>query len=233
MDKLGTNMQLSAPVKGLIFDWDGTLLDSLATIVDSIADVVIELGHSGLEKQYIQAGIGLGEKEICSYLFGKDTDIDPVLFWKTFRRIYANHEIKLFMGVVNNIRSLHEAGFKLAIATNKFSGEFLPEFENSGLKDYFSTWISADQSQAKPEPDMLITVSQRLQVPLSELIMVGDTIHDAGAANSAGALMYGLEWGVANRQQLLPVSQAVFTDLGALVTSVIKEFAAPVAEDIR
>ena len=201
--------------EGLIFDWDGTLFDSVATIVKSVQLACEELGAKGLSDQYVRAGIGLGEKEVCDYLFGRG-NIPVAEFWVTYRRIYADFPIQLFPEVEKSLKYLVDQGFVLAVATNKRSSEFERELKQSGLADCFSAHICADQSRAKPAPDMLIQVSRQLGRVPEMFFMVGDTTHDAHAAQAAGCGMLGLDWGVASREDLLPVSDAVFSSLNEL-----------------
>ena len=205
--------------EGLIFDWDGTLFNSVGTIIKSVQLACQELGAPELSDEYVRAGIGLGEKDVCDYLFGKG-NVGVVDFWTTYRRIYADFPIQLFPQVQLSLEKLVAQGFVLAVATNKRSSEFERELKKSGLAGCFSAWICADQSRSKPAPDMLIEVARQLGRIPEQFYMVGDTVHDAHAAQSAGCVMLGLDWGVASREELSPVSEVVFSDMQALVDHV-------------
>ena len=206
----------------IIFDWDGTLFDSVSTIVRSVQLACEQLGMPVPETEYVRKGIGLGEAEVCHYLFGKD--VVPVNdFWTTYRSIYADFPIVLFDHVENALNKLKQSGFKLAVATNKCAKEFERELNLSGMAPYFSTWICADQSVAKPNPAMLLEVAKRLDCVPEQIFMVGDTTHDAHAAQAAGASMFALTWGVCDRVDLEPCSTEVFDDIHQLTSFLMME----------
>lgn len=213
------------PKEVIVFDWDGTLFDSVSTIVRSVQLACDRLGMDVPEAEFVRKGIGLGESEVCQYLFGdKAVSVDE--FWLIYRQIYADFPIVLFDQIEPALSQLKSQGYLLAVATNKCAKEFERELSLSGMGQYFSTWICADQSRAKPDPAMLIEVAKRLQCVPEQMIMVGDTTHDAHAAQSAGADMFGLTWGVCDRAALEPCSTQVFDDMGQLLGFLLTEKAA-------
>lgn len=206
----------------IIFDWDGTLFDSVSTIVRSVQIACEHLGMDVPDAEYVRKGIGLGETEVCRYLFG-DSGVSVELFWTTYRQIYANFPIVLFDHVEQALAQLKQAGYRLAVATNKCARESERELKSSAMSGYFETWICADQSRAKPDPAMLLEVAKRLDCVPEQMVMVGDTTHDAHAAHSAGADMLGLTWGVCARIDLESCASRVFDNIGQLSAFLLAE----------
>ncbi len=216
----------SVPVKGLIFDWDGTLIDTESVICQSVQQACESLGYPVVDQGRIRAGVGLGPEKVYQHLFHGVDNIDYDLFRKTYRSFYLQNKVTLYPKVYESLMNLHQHGFKLAIATNKRTVTFEPEFENSKLSEFISFWACADMaiSKPKPEPDMLLCAADAINLSLDEIIMVGDTVYDAAAAQTAGCRMYGLLWGAGSREELLPVSHALFDDITTLEASVINDY---------
>ena len=209
--------------KGLIFDWDGTLFNSIETIIESVQIALKQLKLPEVDRLTIKNGIGLGEEEICHYLFGTESDVTPEMFWVTYRKAYNQISTQMYDHVLEALSILKQKGFQLAIATNKRSFVFEKEFRGQPIEQLISHYICADMSKSKPEPDMLMAMCKQMDLLPEEVWMVGDTVHDAHAAERAGCGMLGLLWGVGRSVDLDPVCDEVFDTLGDLATYALNQ----------
>jgi phosphoglycolate phosphatase len=172
----------------LIFDWDGTLLDSAGVIVDCIQQASADLGWTVPSREAASHIIGLGLKEAVLELFPARPETDIPLLVERYRYHYLaqDHEIPLFEGARELIRELHERGFILAVATGKARRGLARAFEHSGLEPYFQASRTADETFSKPHPAMINELLDELMVPKERAVMIGDTSHDLEMARNAG-----------------------------------------------
>lgn len=173
----------------LVFDWDGTLMDSVATIVACTQAVLREMKVEGVPEPTIRGTIGLGVRETIEILIPGCTDelFDQVLevyrhlWWSTYR-----DRPVLFPGVEEMLRALSEEGYLLAVATGKSRRGLDHALEQTGLRDLFHSTRTADEAFSKPHPRMLLDILDDLGVRPGEAVMIGDTTFDLEMARSAG-----------------------------------------------
>jgi len=172
----------------LIFDWDGTLLDSAGVIVACIQQASADLGWAVPSREAASHIIGLGLKEAVQALFPDKPESDYPLLVERYRYHYLaqDHEIPLFEGARELIRELHDRGFTLAVATGKARRGLARAFEHSGLEPYFHASRTADETFSKPHPAMIHELLDELMVPPGRALMIGDTSHDLEMARNAG-----------------------------------------------
>jgi phosphoglycolate phosphatase len=172
----------------LIFDWDGTLMDSAATIVACIQQASADLGWPVPSREAASHIIGLGLKEAVEALFpGMPADEHPKLVERyRFHYLGQDHEIQLFEGARELIQELHGRGFLLAVATGKARRGLDRAFGHSGLEPYFHASRTADETFSKPHPAMIEELLAELMVPPERALMIGDTSHDLDMARNAG-----------------------------------------------
>ncbi len=191
--------------KLLIFDWDGTLMDSAAAIVDSLQWACRDLGvrvPTEAEARYI---IGLGLDDAMQTLL---PELDPGAYPSLVDR-YRHHFLLrdagtgLFPGTADAVRKLHGAGHLLAIATGKSRRGLDRALEATGLAAYFHRTRCADEGYSKPNPGMLRCLLEDLSVEAREALMIGDTTHDMDMARAAGVDALAVSYGAHARQSLL------------------------------
>ena len=177
------------PYEVLVFDWDGTVIDSIGTIVDCALDTFRELGLHGVEETAIRHTIGLGLKETLDALL-PEADLDTA---RRVREVYYQHwkerhyhRPQAFDGAADTLESLRSAGYRLAVATGKSRRGLELDFERTGLKPLFETTRTADETACKPDPTMLLEILDQLAVPPEQTLMVGDTTYDLRLARNAG-----------------------------------------------
>jgi len=189
----------------IIFDWDGTLMDSAGTIVDCIQAACAELGLAIPSREAASHIIGLGLQDALSQLLPDlPTEHYPRLV-EAYRRHYLaqDAEIPLFPGAAELIADLHDRGHLLAVATGKARRGLDRAFRHSGLGAYFHASRTADETFSKPHPAMIGELLDELKVPAERALMVGDTSHDLLMARNAGVAALAAGYGAHPAASLL------------------------------
>ncbi|MGW4213082.1 HAD family hydrolase [Lentzea sp. NPDC004789] len=214
----------------VIFDLDGTLVDTPRGIVTTFAAVFAQLDLPTVDSSSIRATIGLPLPAAFAKVLGTAQD-EPVvarcveLYQPTFRRIVLPVATQLvFPGVFDGLRTLREDGFLLAVATSKFIVNAEALLVAAGLREEFSVVVGADQvAKPKPDPESGFVVLQRLGVSPANAIMVGDTTHDVLMAHGAGMSSIGVTYGVHSVDQLLTAGPTWLVDSFAGVVATVRE----------
>lgn len=184
--------------KLLIFDWDGTIIDSTGRIVSSIRAAARDLELPLPTEEASRDIIGLGLPEALRILFPASGDevIEPMT------RQYAHYYLgvdetptALFPGVQHTLESLHRKGYRLAVATGKSRRGLEHVLAETGLGWLFELSRCADETTSKPDPHMLHEILEQTGVERHEALMIGDTEYDLEMGSRAGidtvAVSYG------------------------------------------
>lgn len=171
----------------IVFDWDGTVMDSTAVISGSIQAACRDLGLDVPDDETARHVIGLGLEQALRYAVpGLPVAMYPDLVARYRHHFLAKDEnIPLFEGARETIAELHDAGYRLGVATGKSSAGLSRAMESSGMKGYFHATRTADQTLSKPDPAMLFELMEELEVSAGRTLMVGDTTHDVQMAQNA------------------------------------------------
>jgi phosphoglycolate phosphatase len=196
----------------IVFDWDGTLMDSTATIVKCIQSAAKDLGLPAPSDAAAAHVIGLGLSEAMQAAM---PDIDPALYPRMTERyryhfLTKDHELVLFQGVRAMLDELSQLGYFLAVATGKSRVGLNRALNAAGLLATFDATRCADETFSKPHPAMLQELTRELGQDMRRTVMIGDTTHDLLMANSAGAAGIAVEYG-AHPVQQLQACRPVFT----------------------
>jgi phosphoglycolate phosphatase len=188
----------------IVFDWDGTLMDSTATIVKSIQAAARDIGVSVPSDMAAAQVIGLGLGEAMQAVL---PNIDPALYPRMVERyryhyLTKNHELVLFDGVRSMLEALSQEGYFLAVATGKSRVGLNRALDAAGLLSVFDATRCADETFSKPHPAMLQELTRELGQDMRRTVMIGDTTHDLMMANNAGATAIAVEYGAHPVQQL-------------------------------
>ena len=181
----------------LVFDWDGTLLDSTAAIVDAIQAACRDLGQPEPPDENARQVIGLGLAEALRHSVpGLHEDQFPQMVDRyRYHYLSRDHELRLFDGIGELISRLHASGFLLAVATGKSRRGLDRSLSQSGLRAYFSASRCADECFSKPHPQMLEELMAEFVVPPERTLMIGDTTHDLQMAINAGVAGLAVDYG--------------------------------------
>jgi phosphoglycolate phosphatase len=189
----------------IVFDWDGTLMDSAAAIVASLQGACRDLDFPVPGDEQARYIIGLGLHDALSYIL-------PGLDASQHSRVadrYRHHFLALdrgttlFPGIPEVVASLHDAGYQLAIATGKSRRGLTRALDATGLVSYFHASRCADEGHTKPHPGMLQAVMHELGAESDRTLMVGDTTHDLQMARAAGVAALGVAYGAHAHDALL------------------------------
>ncbi len=189
----------------LIFDWDGTLLDSIAAIVDCTQATLQELGQASVSEAAIREAIGLGIRETVECFA---PGCDDELFYRiveAYRRHWLAtycHRPALIPQARQVLERLVEEGYFLALATAKSRDGLRRDLDRTGLAKLFVTTRTVDEAPGKPHPQMVLDILRELGVLPGEALLVGDTAHDLLMARNAGVGALGVCSGSHEREKL-------------------------------
>jgi len=192
----------------LVFDWDGTLIDSARTIVACIQAACRELGLTVPDEARASHVIGLGLKDALSYAIpGLPADYYGRVV-ESYRRHFLarDAEIPLFPGAQAMLAGLKARGHTLAIATGKSRAGLTRALNNTGLRPLFAASRCADECASKPAPDMLLELMEELGTDAVNTLMIGDTVHDLQMAAHAGVQAIALSHGAHPRSDLVALA---------------------------
>ena len=190
----------------LIFDWDGTLMDSAGYIVHALQSACADLDLAVPSDRDSRQIIGLGLIEALRALQpGLPAERYPELT-ERYRHHYLgrDHLIPLFAGVAEGIADLAERGFTLAVATGKSRVGLARALEASGLARHFAATRCADQTHSKPHPAMVLELLDELIVDPARALVIGDTSHDMLMAANAEVDRLAVSYGAHEPHDLEP-----------------------------
>lgn len=198
----------------IVFDWDGTLLDSASAIVEAIQSACRDLGIPEPSDARARHVIGLGLTDAMRHAVPELAPDDYGRMVERYRHHYLSrdHELRLFAGVEDMLGQLAEAGFLLAVATGKSRLGLDRALRTSGLGPRFVASRCADECFSKPHPQMLEELMDELAVSPERTIMIGDTTHDLQMARNAGVDSIGVAYGAHPRAALEELTPRVIAN---------------------
>ncbi len=190
-------------VKAVLFDLDGTLVDSLPEIYQGVSKAVSSMGYKVPSEAAVGAMIGRGMgvlvDRLCNHL---EIDVTSETRQTLFSRLLDAWEeaggryVTFYPGVVDAIVALRAQGVKTALVTNKLRSLTVEFIESRGIAHLFDAVVAGDDCpKNKPAPDMLLRAMDILKVDASQAIMVGDSRNDALAGRAAGVTVALVETG--------------------------------------
>ncbi|WP_027469057.1 HAD-IA family hydrolase [Deefgea rivuli] len=198
----------------LVFDWDGTLMDSTGMIARSIQRAFADVGLPEPSDTAARFVIGYGLNEAMQYLA-------PDLSAEHIRQVVdayrghflaKDHELQLYAGVEECLPRLRNAGFRLAVATGKSRAGLDRVLAATGLAALFEVTRTADEAFSKPHPAMLEYILESADVSQSRAVMIGDTTHDLQLAINAGTPSLAMSYGAHPLKDLLPLNPLAHFD---------------------
>ena len=198
----------------IVFDWDGTLIDSAAAIVDCIQSACRDLGLRVPDEERAAHVIGLGLADALSYAVPglPESEYGRVAERYRYHFLLRDPQIPLFDGTQEMLAELHARGHLLAIATGKSSKGLNRALETTGVGRFFASSRCADQCASKPAPDMLHELIGELAVPAASTLMIGDTVHDLQMAANAGVAAVAVTHGAHPRDKLAALDPVACVD---------------------
>lgn len=189
----------------LVFDWDGTLMDSAGHIVAAVQAAAADIGASVPPEEGVRHVIGLGLREAIAAAMPELGNDDYVRFVAAYRQRFwqeSLHGQMLFPGAREVLLELKAAGYLLAVATGKGRSGLKRVLEEEMLHQVFDVTRCAEEIISKPDPRMLKEILDELDLDSSDALMIGDTSYDLEMASRAGMGRLGVSYG-AHREELL------------------------------
>lgn len=183
----------------LVFDWDGTLMDSEARIVACLQSAIAVTGAEPRPPARLSHVIGLGLGEAIRSLYPDQGPGFVEAFAEAYRERFLaldHSPSELFDGAVETLELLRERGYRLAIATGKARRGLDRVLGKLGLSAYFDATRCADETRSKPDPRMLHELMSELALPPERTLMIGDTEYDMQMAVNAGVAALAVSYGV-------------------------------------
>jgi phosphoglycolate phosphatase len=189
----------------IVFDWDGTLLDSAAAIVHAIQSACVDIGATVPDAPTARSVIGLG---LVVALARAVPDLPASRHQELAGRyryhyLARDHELVLFDGVSELLTTLQSRGHTLAVATGKSRAGLDRALGHTGIGRFFAATRCADESVSKPAPDMVLELMDELAFDPSRTLVVGDTTHDLLMARHAGCASVAVTYGAHPLAELL------------------------------
>ena len=198
----------------IVFDWDGTLMDSTAAIVNAIQASAADLKLPIPDRKTASFVIGLGLREAMETVM---PDLDSSYYPRIvdrYRHHYLNQDsqLSLFDGVREMLDDLSQRGYTLAVATGKSRMGLNRVLDASRLKHMFQATRCADETHSKPHPAMLQELTSELGHDMNRTVMIGDTTHDLQMALNAGASGIAVQYGAHPEDFLLALKPLYSAD---------------------
>ena len=196
----------------VLFDLDGTLVDSLDDLTDAVNHMLAGFGRQHLEPAQVRQLVGKGARNLVQRALATDSSEEISRGLATFTEFNALHiadKSRLYPGARELLQQLAADGIRMAVISNKqevLSRQILKEL---AIDDFFDSIAGGDTfPEMKPSPLPLRSVIEGFGCKTAEVVMVGDSINDIQAGNQAGITTIGCTWGYGNRDEL---REAIFT----------------------
>ncbi len=192
--------------KLLVFDWDGTLMDSETRIVNCLRAAIHDAGLPERDNEQLKNVIGLGLREALHALFPDGDEASLQKLVDGYRHHFLHEDqtpSELFDGVHEMLLALNDTGYFLAIATGKGRVGLEHALQQSGVRELFHATRCADETRSKPHPQMLDELIDYFGVEPEHAVMIGDTEYDLLMASNAGTHSVAVSYGVHSRDRLL------------------------------
>jgi phosphoglycolate phosphatase len=190
----------------LVFDWDGTLFDSIHWIVECLQFAATECGLPVPSDRSARSVIGLSLERAFQALFphASADEIEPMM--AAYHQHYDSKIMgpdDLFDGVADMIAELRACGYQLAVATGKTRLGLDHALHATGAVDWFHATRCAGETASKPDPLMLLQIMRQLGSSSHRTLLIGDSVHDLQMAKNVGIESVAVYCGADGRDELL------------------------------
>ena len=189
----------------IVFDWDGTLMDSAAKIVACMQSAASDEGVSPPEQEEVEEIIGLGLPQALERLFPGESAVLRDAIQSKYSFHYAENNkthTPFFPGVEEGLAELARMGYTLAVATGKSRKGLNRVFNSTDVGQFFRGSRCADETASKPDPLMLNELMEEFVCVPERVLMVGDTEYDMEMAKNAGVGLAAVSYGVHHVERL-------------------------------
>lgn len=179
----------------VVFDWDGTVADSVAQVVQAIRKTAESLGLTPPSAETIRPLVGLGLGEMLQQFVPDFPAERHAEFLDTYRRHYFGNRQRVdipFAGIPELLQALRAQGRRLAVATGKSRAGLDRVLAGGELGAFFEATRCAEEGISKPDPWMLQSLAEEMEVSAAQMVMVGDSIYDIEMARAFGCASIGV-----------------------------------------
>ncbi len=189
--------------KLIIFDWDGTLMDSIGLIVESM-HIAGEAHGFRTTDQAVKDIIGLSLMYGIEILYPQASNTQKLAIQQSYAEYYIpnSHRTPFFTPIENMLLTLKQQDKQLAVATGKKRKGLDRVLEASASRHYFTITRCADESGSKPDPQMLSDILDYTKQSISQAVFIGDSIYDIQMANRLGMTSIAVNYGTASSSEL-------------------------------
>lgn len=187
-------------VKGLIFDLDGTLLDTIDDLVDSGNHVLATLGYPLQDKTLFRNSLGIGLRNLMKGVLPADVseeEIDQAYegMIATYNQNYMN-KTKPFQGIHEMLQQLSKRGYLLAVVSNK-KDEFTKNLVKQNFPDILFVDVLGEHADypRKPDPHLARVISDKMMLPVNQIAVIGDSEIDIQWAKNSNMFSFAVTWG--------------------------------------
>jgi len=192
--------------KLLIFDWDGTLADSIGRIVTAMQVAAQRAGRPERDEEAIRGIIGLGLPEAILTLYPDMAESEVIAFRQHYADVYValdEQPSPLFAGVADTLEAFRADGYRMAVATGKARRGLNRVLKAHGWERFFDITRAADETASKPDPLMLNQILAHCEMSPRQALMVGDASFDLLMARNAGIDSVAVSYGAQPVERLL------------------------------
>lgn len=211
----------------IVFDWDGTLMDSTAHIIAAVQAACRDLGLPVPGDEAVRHVIGLGLRQAVTTALPDLGEADYRRFVERYRQRFFSPELatsRLYPGALQTLETLRDAGFLLAVATGKGRRGLDRALTETGVGRLILDSRCADECHSKPHPQMLLELMGSAGTAPAQTLMVGDTTYDLEMARNAGTASVGVRYGAHPEERLLEFKPlAMLDDIRELPALLVKE----------
>ena len=195
----------SSTVKAILFDLDGTIIDTYEVILRSMRYTMKTILGEDYSAAQLMKKVGQPLKtQMADYARSEEECDEMLRVYRAYQAQIHDKTVKAFSNTQNTLEALKAAGYLLGIVTSKLHAPALHGLEFCGLEGYFSCLVGADDcSKHKPDPFPVVYGAQLLGVDVSACIYVGDSPYDIQAGNAAGAITIAALWGMFAEDELM------------------------------
>lgn len=181
-------------IKALLFDFDGTLVDTNELIIQSFLEVFGEKFPGQFTRNDCIQLIGPSLRQTFEHFTPNNVE-EMITKYRAFNEAHYDELVKEFDGVVETLHELHEMGIRLVIVSSKIHDNIVLGLQKLGIDKLFEYVVGADDvTNVKPHPEPIEKALQYLQLSKEEVIMIGDNSHDIEGGQNAGVRTAGVSW---------------------------------------
>ena len=213
--------------KGIIFDLDGTLLDTLTDIADSCNKALEQFGFTGYTLEEYKVKVGSGFKVLIERCVPKETDDTKSLILKAFVEIYSHNYLNKtapYEGIIEMLDELNSMGVKLAVNSNK-RDDYIKPLTSKFFSDiaFVAAYGERKGIEKKPDPTTSNEIIKLMGLAKEEVLYIGDSDTDIKTAINSGVDGVGVEWGFRTPKELRENGAKYIVSKPSEIIEIIKE----------